>query len=99
MVAPAAGGLDRTGDFTHLVDKIEIDASAFGGGLVAGGAVQLVANANPTSAGKVGGVFLHDTDSGFLSWDADGGGAGAAAAFFRLQNLPVLTAADFVVVA
>jgi hypothetical protein len=82
----------------HLTDKIEIDASAFGGGLVAGGAVQLVSNSNPTSAGKVGGVFLY-TDNGFLSWDADGQGAGAAVAFFRLQNLPGLTAADFVVVA
>jgi hypothetical protein len=61
--------------------------------------VQLVANTNPSSAGKSGGVFLYDTDSGFLSWDADGQGAGAAVAFFRLQNLPVLSAMDFVVVA
>jgi Ca2+-binding RTX toxin-like protein len=97
--APAAGGLDRTNDFAAGIDKIEIDASAFGGGLVAGGAVRLVANASPSSAGIAGGVFLYDTDSGFLSWDADGAGAGAAVAFFRLQNLPALSAADFIVVA
>jgi serralysin len=97
--APAAGGLDRTNDFVHLVDDIEIDASAFGGGLTAGGAVQLVSGSNPSSAGFAGGVFLYDTDDGFLRYDADGGGAGAAVAFFRLQNLAALTAADFVVVA
>jgi serralysin len=97
--APAVGGLDRTGDFEAGSDKIEIDASAFGGGLAAGGAVQLVANANPSSVGMTGGVFLYNTSNGFLSFDADGQGAGAAVAFFRIQNLPALTAADFVVVA
>ena len=66
---------------------------------MAGGAVQLVSGANPTSAGFAAGVFLYDTDDGFLRWDADGQGAGTAVAFFRLQNLPTLTAADFVVVA
>jgi serralysin len=97
--APAAGGLDRTNDFAAGVDKIEIDASAFGGGLTAGGAVQLVSGSNPSSVGFAGGVFLYDTDDGFLRYDADGGGAGAAVAFFRIQNLPGLTVADFVVIA
>ncbi len=97
--SPATGGFDRTADFLTGIDIIEIDASMFGGGLVAGGAVQLVANATPSSSGVVGGVFLYDTDTGFLSWDADGEGAGAAALFFRLQNLPALDAGDFLVVA
>ncbi len=95
----AGGGFDRTADFTAGIDKIEIDASMFGGGLVAGGSVQIAANAAPSAAGFVGGVFLYDTDNGFLSWDADGGGTGAAVLFFRLQNLPPLSAGDFLVVA
>ena len=71
----------------------------FGGGLVAGGPVPLVTGSSPSSAGFASGVFLYNTLNGFLSWDADGQGAGAAVAFFRIQNLPTLTAADFSVVA
>jgi len=95
----ALGGLDRTTDFTHLVDKIEIDASQFGGGLVAGGAVTLISGSSPTSAGFNTGVFHYDTDDGFLYFDADGQGAGARVAFFRIQNIPTLSSADFTVVA
>ena len=98
-LGPAAGGFDRTNDFVHGLDKIEIDASQFGGGLVAGGPVQLVSGAAPSSAGFATGVFLYNTSTGFLSYDADGQGAGAAVAFFRLQNLPGLSAADLTVVA
>ncbi|MCW5698021.1 MAG: calcium-binding protein [Bauldia sp.] len=97
-LAPTAGGLDRIVDFEAGVDEIQIDASQFGGGLVAGGSVQLVTGTNPSSAGFASGVFLYDTLDGFLSWDADGQGAGAAVSFARLQNLPTLTAADFSVV-
>ena len=61
--------------------------------------MQFVSGSTPSSAGFVGGVFLYDTDDGFLRFDADGQGAGAAVVFFRLQNLPALSAADFVVVA
>ncbi len=90
---------DRITDFEAGIDKLQVDASLFGGGLVAGGPVTLVANATPSSAGQAAGVFLYDTDTGFLSWDADGQGAGAAVLFVWLQNLPVLTAGDFIVVA
>lgn len=98
-VAPAANQADQLLDFTHGVDRLEIDSSIFGGGLVAGGTVQLVANANPTSSGVTGGVFLYDTDSGALSFDADGAGAGAAATFAQLTNLATLAQSDFVLVA
>ncbi|MBK9080684.1 MAG: hypothetical protein IPL88_00710 [Rhizobiales bacterium] len=98
-LAPAAGGLDRITDFEHALDRLEIDASQFGGGLVAGGTVNLVAGSAPTSTGFANGVFHYDTDDGFLYWDADGQGAGARLAIVRLQNLPVLGAGDFTVVA
>ncbi|MBK9080694.1 MAG: endo alpha-1,4 polygalactosaminidase [Rhizobiales bacterium] len=98
-LAPAAGGLDRITDFEHALDRLEIDASLFGGGLVAGGAVNFVSGPTPTSVGFAAGVFLYDTDDGFLYWDADGAGAGARLAIVRLQNLPALTAGDFTVVA
>jgi Ca2+-binding RTX toxin-like protein len=97
--ASAANGTDQVTDFASGTDKFEVDASGFGGGLVAGGAVQLVANGTPSSAGITGGVFLYDTDNGFLSWDADGQGAGAAVAFARLMNISGLAASDFIVVA
>ncbi|MBK9080695.1 MAG: calcium-binding protein [Rhizobiales bacterium] len=98
-LAPAAGGLDRITDFEAGVDKLEIDASQFGGGLIVGGAVNFVSGPTPTSVGFAAGVFLYDTDDGFLYWDADGAGAGARLAIVRLQNLPALAASDFTVVA
>lgn len=94
-----AAGRDRIVDFETGVDRIEIDASVFGGGLAAGGAVDLVANGSPSSAGHPAGTFLYDTDSGMLSFDADGGGAGAAITFAWLQVAPTLVAGDFVLVA
>ena len=98
-LAPNAGGVDRVTDFEAGIDKLEIDASLFGGGLVAGGAVNFVSGPTPTSVGFAAGVFLYDTDDGFLYWDADGAGAGARLAIVRLQNLPALAAGDFTVVA
>jgi Ca2+-binding RTX toxin-like protein len=98
-LAPNAGGFDRITDFEAGIDKLEIDASLFGGGLVAGGAVSLVSGSAPTSAGFASGVFHYDTDDGFLYWDADGQGAGARISIVRLQNLPTLTTGDFTVVA
>lgn len=90
---------DRISDFLPGTDKLQIDASAFGGGLVAAGGVTLIANASPSSAGQANGVFLYDTDTGFLSWDRDGGGAGAPVLFVWLQGAPALTTGDFLVVA
>ena len=95
----SAGGLDRIADFQSGADRIEIDASMFGGRLVAGAGVQFVSGPTPSALGVVGGVFLYDDDSGLLSWDVDGAGSGRAVAFAQLLNLPHLGAADFIVVA
>ena len=92
--APNAAERDRITDFTSGEDVLQIDVSVFGGGLVAGGTAQLVANGNPV-ADAAGGTFLYDTDNGTLRFDADGNGAGGAVLFAFLQNVPTLLASDF----
>ena len=89
---------DRIADFVHGEDRIEIDASEFGGGLTAGATVTLVANAHPTAAGQSGPTFLYNTDTGNLSFDDDGQGGHAAVAFAVLLNGAALTADDFLIV-
>lgn len=97
-------GNDRIDDWVAADDQIEIDASAFGGGLAAGPLApnQLVVGAAPV-ANQAFGQFLYDTVTGRLSWDADGTGAGAMITVARLLNsgLPAATlaAADFDIVA
>ncbi|MEL7466797.1 MAG: hypothetical protein AAFN79_22175, partial [Pseudomonadota bacterium] len=76
------------------VDTLQIDASVFGGGLVAGQAAVLVANGNPIADTGVA-TFLYDTDNGTLRFDADGTGADVSVLFAFLQNVPTLDAGDF----
>ena len=97
--ADLSRGRDRIVDFASGIDSLEVDASVFGGGLVAGFPVDLVANSHPSSAGHAAGTFLYDTDSGMLGFDNDGSGANAAITFVWLQNAPTLVASDFDVVA
>jgi Ca2+-binding RTX toxin-like protein len=95
---------EQIGDWQGGVDKLRIDASAFGGGLVAGAlaANRLVIG---TTANQAFGQFLYNAGNGVLSWDADGTGAGSAVAFTRLFTsaftLPPATLAvtDFDIVA
>ena len=94
---------EQIGDWQGGIDKLRIDASAFGGGLVAGAlaANRLVIG---TVANQAFGQFLYNAANGVLSWDADGTGAGSAVAFTRLFTsaftLPpaTLAAADFDIV-
>ncbi len=90
---------DRIADFAPGQDQIEIDASEFGGGLVAGAEVNLVASDRPTSAGQKGPTFLYDTDTGNLSYDDDGQGGHAAVTFAVLLKASALTSDDFLIVA
>jgi Ca2+-binding RTX toxin-like protein len=95
---------EQIGDWQGGVDKLRIDASAFGGGLAAGAlaANQLVIG---TVANQAFGQFLYNAGNGVLYWDADGTGAGSAVAFTRLFtsafSLPPVTlaAGDFDIVA
>jgi serralysin len=74
---------EQIGDWQGGVDELRIDASAFGGGLVAGAlaANRLVIG---TVANQAFGQFLYNAGNGVLYWDADGTGGGAAVAFTRL---------------
>jgi Ca2+-binding RTX toxin-like protein len=97
-------GNDRIDDWTAVDDQLEIDASAFGGGLAAGAlaANRLVVAAAPV-ANQAFGQFLYNTGSGQLSWDADGTGAGAAVQIARLLSggvaVGTLAVGDFDIVA
>jgi hypothetical protein len=94
----AAEGGDVIVDFVAGMDKIEVSAFGFGGGLVAGG-LEVNRLVNGTGATQTFGQFLYDSANGQLSWDADGTGAGAALLIATLSGAPAITAADFTVVA
>jgi Ca2+-binding RTX toxin-like protein len=97
-------GNDRIDDWVAADDEIEIDASAFGGGLAAGplAANRLVVGSAPTAT-QAFGQFLYNTTNGQLSWDIDGTGATAAVAITRLLNggvaVGTLAVGDFDIVA
>jgi Ca2+-binding RTX toxin-like protein len=92
-----AGGPDQILDFTHLTDDIVVSASTFGGGLVAGGAVVLTVGAAPVGAGIA--QFVYNPATGNLGFDTNGSTAGGGIVFANLTTLPVLSTADFVVIA
>jgi Ca2+-binding RTX toxin-like protein len=102
-------GIDRIEDWTAADDQLEIDASAFGGGLAAGplAANRLVVGAAPIGAApeptEAFGQFLYNTTTGLLWWDADGSGSGAALGITRLYNggvaVGTLAVGDFDIVA
>lgn len=94
---PAEGG-DTITDFVSGEDKIEVSAAGFGGGLVVGGAVTLIASSDPV-ASSAGGAFLYDTDTGDLFWDRDGSGADARVLIATLTGAPAIGASDIVVTA
>ncbi|MDP3407393.1 putative Ig domain-containing protein [Bosea sp. (in: a-proteobacteria)] len=86
---------DTITDFQTGLDRIEISSAAFGGGLTAGGSVNLVVNGT-LAAGVAG--FTYNSANGALAWDADGQGGAAAVAVAVLTNKPLLTASDFLLV-
>ncbi|SDB13881.1 calcium-binding protein [Bauldia litoralis] len=98
----AFGGLDTITDFVSGSDTIQVSASGFGGGLVAGGAAPLVGLADITgyTHGGGAGVFLFDTsgaDLGTIYWDANGGSSSDAIAFARISGATLLQS-DFLIV-
>ncbi|MGB5898926.1 MAG: GDSL-type esterase/lipase family protein, partial [Geitlerinemataceae cyanobacterium] len=96
-------GLDTITDFGGD-DIFQISAAGFGGGLVAGTALQTTAAATGvfvSGTGYLGTMahFLYDTATDILSFDADGSGAGAPVALAKLSGTPALTANQFSIVA
>lgn len=96
-----SSGVDRITDFATRSDKLQIDAAAFGGGLVAGGSVDLAyaGSAGAASHGP-GGYFIFDNsgaDKGTLYWDANGGSGSDAIAIAVLSS-GIIAAGDFLLV-
>ena len=101
--APSDGGIDTIQDFVSGIDKLEINASGFGGGLVAGGGAPLFNNPDPAlfDSGGGSGYFIFDTggaDQFSLYWDANGGSASDAVAVAVLQGVATLSSSDFQIV-
>ncbi len=97
-------GIDTVTDFVSGTDFLQISASGFGGGLVAGGAAALVMSADlagaSASAPDHGGYFILDNSgvaAGTLYWDATGGASDDAMAVARLAGVTTLHSADLLV--
>lgn len=99
FVLSLTGG-DTIFDFSAVADQFEVSAAEFGGGLVAASALVLNSTFFINGAATTGaGAFLYNTATGVLSWDADGNGAGSAVSIATLTTKPVISAADFDIVA
>lgn len=100
-VTLGTNGTDTIADFTPVDDTIQFSLAAVNaatvGGLVAGAvaADNIVIGAGAVAA-DANDYFLYDTTNGFLSFDADGNGAGAAVHLLTLTGLPLITAANVV---
>jgi hypothetical protein len=100
-VTLSTNGTDTITDFTPVDDTIQFSLAAVNaataGGLVAGAvaAGNIVIGAGAVAA-DANDYFLYDTTNGFLSFDADGNGAGAAVHLLTLTDFPIITAANVV---
>jgi Putative Ig domain/RTX calcium-binding nonapeptide repeat (4 copies)/Metallo-peptidase family M12B Reprolysin-like len=94
-------GIDRLTDFTTGTDKLYISAALYGGGLVAGNALninQLLIGIG-TKATTADQRFIYKNTTGELYFDADGNlGTFASEKIATLSNLSSLSAGDFLVV-
>lgn len=83
-------GIDRIYDFTSGTDRIELSSATFGTPTFA-----LVQGFGPQTASTTSATFLYDSQTGYLSFDADGTGTGAAIIFALLNTGLTLQASDF----
>jgi Ca2+-binding RTX toxin-like protein len=94
-------GKDTITDFDAGADLLQIDASRFGGGLLAGqfDADQLVVHAsNDPSTTAAGGQFVLNTNTSVLLWDDDGL-VGGTVAIAKLSGVTKLEISDFDIIA
>jgi Ca2+-binding RTX toxin-like protein len=97
--ALGAGNIDRITDFNVANDSILLDNLIFtevggDGALALGAFFRSAAGVAQDASDRI----IYDTDSGGLSYDADGTGTVAAIQFARLGTNLNLSAADFVVI-
>jgi Ca2+-binding RTX toxin-like protein len=92
--------LDIIEDFGLGNDKLQVSASAFGGGLVANTALsanQLLVGANAI-ANNANQRFIYNTTNGELLFDIDGSGSSAAINIGRLSTKPTLETTSFIII-
>ncbi|GJD64254.1 calcium-binding protein [Methylobacterium frigidaeris] len=97
----AGEGIDRIRGFVLGEDAIEVSASAFTGGLVAGANLDGHFTTNTTghtNAPAGFGQFIYESDASRLWWDKDGAGGAAAVQIATLDRGLDLSASDFKVV-
>ncbi|CAH0285835.1 calcium-binding protein [Roseomonas sp. CECT 9278] len=98
----ASEGTDTITDFVRGSDLIEIDASGFGGGLVAGAslpAARLVVHASSLATAPAGtGQFIFNTVTDRLSWDVDGAGGASAVTIAVLTGQVTFATSDFALI-
>jgi Ca2+-binding RTX toxin-like protein len=94
----ASTNVDRITDFNPVSDAIELENSIFTklGTLGVLSASNFRASTTGTAADG-NDYLLYETDTGFLRYDADGNGPGAAVPIAKFDLLPSLTAADIFV--
>ncbi|MFI0845550.1 calcium-binding protein [Mesorhizobium sp. IMUNJ 23232] len=91
--------VDSISDFKSVDDAIWLDNAVFSAltatGILAASAFKDTANGAKDADDRI----IYNSDTGFLYYDADGSGAAfISVKFARLQDDPVLTAADIVVI-
>ncbi|MBK1986059.1 VCBS repeat-containing protein [Sphaerospermopsis aphanizomenoides BCCUSP55] len=93
-------GIDKIQDFVVGEDKIEISATGFGGGLVAGALdnTAFISGLGVTTASDSLQRFIYNSSNGALFFDADGNGVGSRVQIATLASLPTLSASDIVVI-
>ena len=88
--------------FVSGLDRVEVSAKGFGGGLLAGAllAGQFAVNTTGQATALPGqGQFVYESDAGRLWWDADGAGGASGVVLATLPGHPVLALADISVIA
>jgi len=83
-------GIDRILDFASGSDRIQLSAAVFGAPTFT-----LVQGAGAQTATTTGATFLYDSETGFVRYDADGSGSGAAIVLAQLNFGLTLAAGDF----
>jgi uncharacterized protein (TIGR01370 family) len=84
-------GYDRIIDFTPGTDKIALAITGF----ARTGTLQFISGGAPVAT-TANSTFLYDVNTGIVSYDADGNGAGAAVQLAQLNTGLTLTVSDFV---
>jgi Ca2+-binding RTX toxin-like protein len=84
-------GYDRIIDFTSGQDKIALSGTGF----VHTAVIDFISTGAPAPT-STNSTFLYDVNSGIVSYDADGTGAGAAVQLAQLNAGQTLAAGDFV---